>query len=123
MSATTILWGQLFAVLLIVFSCVWAATQWAAHALAYQPESGRSWCWIADHRVYQPFAFFFWRFGFDAYAPKIFGIGAAIAASGGLLSVAIAIAMSVWRAREATSGGFVWAWTSIPKSAERQLTT
>lgn len=113
MSATKILWGQVITVCLIVLGCIWAATQWTAAALAYQPELGRPWCWIAGHPVYQPFAFFFWWFGFDAYAPKIFETGAAIAASGGILSIVVAIAMSVWRAREAkraeTYGSARWA--------------
>ncbi|WP_257557086.1 hypothetical protein [Sphingobium sp. CFD-2] len=40
MSATKILWGQVITVFLIVLAAVWAATQWTAAALAYQPENG-----------------------------------------------------------------------------------
>ncbi len=47
--------------------------------------------------------FFWWWFSFDAYAPRIFVEGGAIAASGGLISIVVAIALSVWRAREAKS--------------------
>ena len=54
-------------------------------------------------RIYPPPAFFWWWFCYDAYAPHIFVQGAYIAASGGLLAVAVAIALSVWRAREAKS--------------------
>ncbi|WP_339472314.1 type IV secretory system conjugative DNA transfer family protein, partial [Pseudomonas sp. EL_65y_Pfl1_R83] len=47
------------------------------------------------------------------YAPKIFVRGAFIAASGGILAIIVAIAMSVWRAREAkkaeTYGSARWA--------------
>lgn len=47
------------------------------------------------------------------YAPKIFLTGAYIAASGGFASIAVAIAMSVWRAREMknaeTYGSARWA--------------
>src|SRR5262249_55625792 len=50
---------------------------------------------------------------YDAYAPHIFVEGALIAASGGFLSIAVAIGMSVWRAREAkrviTYGSARWA--------------
>src|SRR3546814_5978071 len=45
-------------------------------------------------------SFFFWWFSFDAYAPHIFLTGAYIAASGGILSVIVAIAM---RSEEHTS--------------------
>ena len=40
MSATKILWGQVFAVLTITLFGIWTATQWTAHALGYQPELG-----------------------------------------------------------------------------------
>ena len=58
---------------------------------------------------------------FDAYAPSIFVEGAYIAASGGFISVAVAIGMSVWRAREAkkveTYGSARWAETGEVKAA------
>jgi type IV secretion system protein VirD4 len=58
-------------------------------------------------------AFFWWWFSFDAYAPAIFQTGAFIAASGGFVSIAVAIGMSVWRARELknaeTYGSARWA--------------
>jgi type IV secretion system protein VirD4 len=46
-----------------------------------------------------PPAFFWCWYAFDAYAPRVFLEGASIAASGGLLSLVVAIGMSVWRAR------------------------
>jgi type IV secretory pathway TraG/TraD family ATPase VirD4 len=59
---------------------------------------------------YQPPAFFWWWY---AYAPSIFVDGAYIAASGGIIAAAVAIGMSVWRAREAknveTYGSARWA--------------
>lgn len=113
MNATRILWGQIIAVFTIVLIAIWTATQWTAQALAYQPELGHPWFELAGYPVYYPPAFFWWWFSFDAYAPAIFEKGAYIAASGGLLSVGVAIAMSVWRAREAkkaeTFGSARWA--------------
>ena len=113
MNATRILWGQVCAVFAIVLVAIWTATQWTAHALACQPELGRPWFRLAGFPVYPPPAFFWWWFSFDAYAPHVFVVGAYIAASGGLLSVVVAIGMSVWRAREAkkaeTFGSARWA--------------
>src|SRR3546814_18289648 len=58
---------------------------------------------------------------YDAYAPEIFVEGAIIAASGGFISVAVAIGMSVWRAREAktveTYGSARWAKSNEVRSA------
>lgn len=42
MSASKIFWGQVIAVAFITLAGVWGATQWAAAALAYQPERGCS---------------------------------------------------------------------------------
>ncbi|WP_328279484.1 conjugal transfer protein TraG [Sphingobium sp.] len=113
MSATKILWGQVIAVFLIVLSSIWSATQWTASALAYQPELGPPWFMVGDWPIYPPPAFFGWWFSFDAYAPDIFQTGAYIAVSGGFVSIAVAIGMSVWRARELknaeTFGSARWA--------------
>jgi type IV secretion system protein VirD4 len=58
-------------------------------------------------------AFFWWWYAYDAYAPRIFLEGGYVAASGGFMSIAVAIGMSVWRAREtkdaATYGTAGWA--------------
>ena len=108
-----ILWGQIFAVGSIVIFAVWAATQWTAAALGFQPALGAPWFHIGDYPVYLPPAFFWWWFAYDAYAPPIFYRGAMIAASGGFVSIIVAIAMSVWRARERqraeTYGSARWA--------------
>ncbi len=113
MSATKILWGQLLVVGLLVLASIWGATQWTAHALAYQPQLGDPWFIIRGYRVYPPPAFFWWWFSFDAYAPQIFMHGALIAVSGGFASIVVAIGMSVWRARELknaeTFGSARWA--------------
>jgi type IV secretion system protein VirD4 len=102
MSATKILWGQLIVVGLIVLAFVWAATQWTAWRLGFQPQLGAPWfeLWHGVP-VYAPPAFFWWWFHFDAYAPPVFVEGAFIASSGGFASILVAITMSVWRAREA----------------------
>lgn len=113
MSATKILWGQIIAVVAIVVFTTWGATEWVAWRLAFQPELGRPWFRILGFPFYLPPSFFWWWYGFDAYAPSIFVQGAFIAASGGFACVAVAIGMSVWRAREAkkveTYGSARWA--------------
>ncbi|ESZ26083.1 conjugal transfer protein TraG [Mesorhizobium sp. L2C067A000] len=113
MSATKILWGQILAVLMIVLFTTWGATEWVAWRLAFQPELGRPWFRLLGFPFYLPPSFFWWWYGFDAYAPSIFVEGAFIAAFGGFACVAVAIGMSVWRAREAkkveTYGSARWA--------------
>jgi type IV secretion system protein VirD4 len=113
MSATKILWGQLLFVSLVVVAFLWAATEWTAWRLAFQPQLGPAWFVIGHWPVYQPLAFFIWWFKFDAYAPEIFIQGGGIAASGGIAAMGVAIILSVWRAKEAqhvtTYGSARWA--------------
>ena len=121
MSATKILWGQILAVFAIVLVCIWGATEWVAWRLAFQPELGTPWFKLLGFPVYYPPAFFWWWYGYDAYAPSIFVEGAYIAASGGFIAAAVAIGMSVWRAREAkkveTYGSARWAGAAEVKAA------
>jgi type IV secretion system protein VirD4 len=113
MSATKILWGQVITVFAIVLLVIWTATEWTAWRLGFQPELGRPWFEIMHFPFYLPPAFFWWWYAYDAYAPSIFIEGAYIAASGGIIAAAVAIGMSVWRAREAknieTYGSARWA--------------
>ncbi len=113
MSATKILWGQIAVVFLIVLITIWGATEWVAWRLGFQPQLGTPWFDLAGFPFYYPPAFFWWWFSYEAYAPPIFVEGAIIAASGGFLSIAVSITMSVWRAREAkdviTYGSARWA--------------
>ncbi|MEN3288396.1 MAG: type secretion system protein VirD4 [Bradyrhizobium sp.] len=114
MQSTKILWGQVIIVVAIVLLTTWTATQWTAWRLGYQPQLGQPWFELARGvPVYIPPAFFWWWFAFDAYAPDVFFEGGLIAASGGVVSIACAIGMSVWRAREAkdvvTYGSARWA--------------
>ena len=114
MSATKILWGQIVVVFAIVLATMWAATQWVAWKLGYQPQLGHPWFeLISGVPIYLPPSFFWWWYAYDAYAPHVFVEGAYIASSGGFISIAVAVAMSVWRAREAktaaTYGSARWA--------------
>ena len=106
MTATKILWGQLFAVFAIVLITMWAATQWVAWKLGYHAQLGPPWLELGHGRpVYIPFAFFWWWYAYDAYAPELFVEGACIAASGGMMSIVVAFGMSVWRGRDSEDRG------------------
>ncbi|MCP1633187.1 conjugal transfer protein TraG [Kerstersia gyiorum] len=113
MQAQGVLFGQIAAVFGIVIAGVWGATQWTAAALGYQLRLGSPWFDLYGTPVYYPWKLFEWWFFFDAYAPQVFDTGGMIAAGSGMLAVAVAIAMSVWRSRQArkvtTYGSARWA--------------
>jgi type IV secretion system protein VirD4 len=113
-NASRILWGQVILVSSIVLIAIWTATQWTAWRLGFQPGLGKPWFQLFQTLpVYFPFIFFWWWYAFDPYAPKIFLEGGAIAASGGFISIAVAISLSVLRGREEndanTHGSARWA--------------
>jgi type IV secretion system protein VirD4 len=119
---TKIHWGQIVIVFSIVLLSLWGATQWTAWRLGFQAELGLPWFEpLRGFPVYFPLIFFWWWYAFDAYAPDIFLEGGAIAASGGFISIGVAIGLSVWRAREereaATYGSARWATKTEIKSA------
>jgi type IV secretion system protein VirD4 len=111
--AGKIFWGQVLLVLGIVLVGAWVATEWTAWRLAWQPELGRPWLIVGGWPLYLPWSLFGWWLVFDAYAPRIFLEGGGIVIAGGLVAAAVAIAASVWRAREAhtavTFGSARWA--------------
>jgi len=113
MTPTKLLIGQIIVVFAIVLAGVWFATQWAAAALAYQPELGSPWFIAFGRPIYLPWALFGWWFSFDAYAPTVFEEAGAIAAASGLIGCAAAIFGSLWRARQrnnlTTYGSARWA--------------
>lgn len=113
MSGTKILWGQISVVFLIILITTWAATQYVAWSLGYQAQLGPAWFHLRGMPIYYPPTIFWWWYFYEAYAPAVFLKGGLIAASGGFIAIAVAIGMSVWRAREAkdvhTYGSARWA--------------
>jgi type IV secretion system protein VirD4 len=112
---TKLLIGQILVVLAIVIAGVWAATQWAAAMLGYQPQLGPAWFMLFHTPVYRPWAIFPWWYHYDAYAPHVFDRAGALAGASGFIGCGAAIAGSLWRARQSrhviTYGSARWAST------------
>lgn len=121
MQGTNVLFGQIAVVFGIVIAGVWGATQWTAAALGYQVRLGSPWFDFLGTSIYHPWKLFEWWFFFGAYAPEVFDTGGAIAGASGMVAVGVAIAMSVWRSRQArlvtTYGSARWANTQDVRRA------
>ncbi|MDP3746659.1 MAG: conjugal transfer protein TraG [Phenylobacterium sp.] len=113
MTPTKILFGQILVVFAAALGAVWAATQWTAAALGHQAALGEAWFRLLGAPLYAPWSLFPWWFAYGAYAPRLFETGGLIAASGGILGASLAVAGSVWRARQSrlvtTYGSARWA--------------
>jgi type IV secretion system protein VirD4 len=117
---TKLLIGQILVVFAIVIAGVWAATQWAAAMLGYQPQLGLPWFRLGELPIYRPWSIFPWWYHFDAYAPHVFDRAGTLAGASGFLGCAAAIGGSLWRARQrsfvTTYGSARWA---MPREIER----
>jgi len=119
MTPTRLLIGQILIVLAIMVLGVWAATQWAAAMLGYQPELGSPWFLVRDLPVYRPWALFVWWYHFEAYAPDVFDRAGALAGISGFLGCGAAIGGSLWRARQAR---FVTTYGSARWATDKEIT-
>jgi type IV secretion system protein VirD4 len=119
--AARIRWLPILAAVVLVLGSSWTATQWTAAQLGYQEALGSPWQVIAGYPVYLPIAFYGWWFVYDAYAPAVFLRGAVVAASGGLLSAAAAVVLSISAAKDkgpaSTFGSARWARAAEVRSA------
>lgn len=118
MTPTRLLIGQMLIVFAIAIGGIWAATQWAAAMLAYQPELGTPWFRLGDTPYYHPWALFVWWYHYEAYAPEIFDKAGTLAGISGFLGCAAAVAGSLWRARQAR---FVTTYGSARWATEREI--
>jgi type IV secretion system protein VirD4 len=121
MTPTKLLIGQIIVVFGLVIAGVWAATQWAAAMLAYQPQLGLPWFTLFHAPVYRPWAIFPWWYHYDAYAPHVFDKAGTLAGASGFVGCAAAIFGSLWRARQqshvTTYGSARWAEAREMESA------
>lgn len=113
MGAGRIYWGQVLAVLAALALGASISTQWTAAALGHQSALGAPDAIFFGQSLYAPWRFFTWWFSYDAYARDTFQTGALILLFSSALSVTLAFAFSLWRAREEkranTYGSARWA--------------
>jgi type IV secretion system protein VirD4 len=118
MTPTKLLIGQILVVFAIVLLGLWAATQWAAAMLAYQPQLGAPWFMLGELPFYRPWALFVWWYHYEAYAPEVFDKAGTLAGASGFLGCAAAVAGSLWRARQSSN---VTTYGSARWASEREV--
>jgi type IV secretion system protein VirD4 len=113
---------QVSTAVVLVIASLWAATQWAAAMLGFQPALGAPCIDLLGLKIYAPWKLFVWWLAFDAQAPGVFASAGAVAAFGGLASGAVAIGGAAQRAsrksQATTYGSARWADTSDVRTAE-----
>nr|GAJ37596.1 type IV secretory pathway, VirD4 components [Bradyrhizobium sp. DOA9] len=99
MSATKIIWHQVFLFCLVVLAFLWASTEWTAWRLPFQPRLGAPWFTVGGWPVYQPAAFLS---GGSSLVPTRRGLlwKAEPSPQAAASHIALAMALSVLRAGE-----------------------
>jgi type IV secretion system protein VirD4 len=100
MSATKILWGQILTVFLIVLTTTWGATQYVAWRLGFQAQLGAAMVRARGLADLLSAGVLLVVVLLRRLCARHLREGGFIAVSGGFVSIAVAIGMSVWRARE-----------------------
>ena len=89
--------------------------------LGNQPRLGAPLTSILGQPIYAPWRLFEWWYAYEAYAPDVFRKAGIFAAGSGLAGTVVAIAGSLWRARQnklvTTYGSARWASVEELKSA------
>jgi type IV secretion system protein VirD4 len=103
-------------------SCLWAATEWAAASLSFQPALGPALIEILGLKVYAPWKLFSWWIAFAEEAPDVFTRAGVLAAFGGIAGAALGLGGAAWRTghrRPATTYGSArWAEARDLKQAK-----
>ena len=103
-------------------ACLWAATEWAASRLSFQPALGPALIEIRGVKVYAPWKLFSWWIAFDAEASDVFAGAGLLAAFGGIAGAGIGLGGAAWRTgrRQAatTYGSARWAVARDIKQAK-----
>ena len=122
MTPTKVLLGQGCLVVSIVGGGLWASTQWTAAMLGNQPRLGAPLTTILGQPIYAPWRLFEWWYAYEAYAPDVFRTAGMLAGGSGLAGTVVAIAGSLWRARQTknvtTYGSARWAKYEDQKRAK-----
>src|SRR5262245_9217982 len=103
-------------------ACTWAATEWAASRLSFQPALGPAWIEALGLKIYAPWKLFTWWIAFAPEASDVFTRAGLLAACGGIAGAALGVGGAAWRAghRQAatTYGSARWADTGDIRQAK-----
>jgi type IV secretion system protein VirD4 len=96
------------------------ATQMIAATWSYHPALGAPWLTLGAVQLYTPWQWLLWLWRYQGQAPDVFTWPLRIAASGALLGLLCAVALTLWAQRgqsrrETTYGSARWSSTADVK--------
>ncbi|ACF47335.1 TRAG family protein (plasmid) [Prosthecochloris aestuarii DSM 271] len=103
--AVHVFYGHVATGLLFMLLGTWAATQYVAFLLGYQPQLGEPLMIIGGYPVYEPWAWMFWSYHFEPYAPHVFEYASRITYASFFAMAGVMVVLSILRAKRQRQAG------------------
>jgi type IV secretion system protein VirD4 len=100
-----VFYGHIIVGVLFILLGTWAATQYVAWALGYQPQLGHPALIAKGYPLYEPWAWMLWAYHFEPYAPHVFEMASRITYASFFLMFATMVVLAVFRSKRTTDAG------------------
>ena len=100
-----VFYGHVATGISFMFLGTWAATQYVAYALGYQPQLGPYAFLIHGVPIYEPWAWFLWAYHYEPYAPKVFDKASWITYGSFFSMFAVMVVLAIRRSKKRGDGG------------------
>lgn len=116
-----VFYGHVITGIVFMVFGTWGATQRVAYLLGYQEALGQPLMVLLGYPVYEPWAWMFWSYHYEAYAPWVFDQASLVTYSSFFLMFGVMVVLSIRRARRnkqiGTYGTARWATDKELKDA------
>lgn len=95
-----VFYGHVITGVVFMFFGTWAATEYVAAKLGYQPQLGKPVFILKGMPVYEPWAWFFWAYHYEPYAPWVFDHASWITNGSFFLMFGVMLLLAIRRGRK-----------------------
>jgi type IV secretion system protein VirD4 len=97
---SNVFYGHIIVGTLFTLAGTWAATQYVAWALGYQPQLGSPFLILHGYPLYKPWSWMPWAYHYEPYAPEVFDMASTITYASFFMMVGVMVVLAVMRARK-----------------------
>jgi len=102
---SNVFYGHVIVGLLFTILGTWAATQYVAWGLGYQPQLGRPMFIVHGYPVYQPLGWMLWAYHYEPYAPQVFSMASTITYISFFVMFAFMVVLAILRSKRRSETG------------------
>lgn len=116
----TVFYGHVATGISFMLLGTWAATEYVAYALGYQPQLGAYAFMLHGVPIYEPWAWFLWAYHYEPYAPHVFEQASLITYGSFFSMFAVMVLLAIRRSRKKGEDG---AYGTARWATEQELVT